>query len=715
MSARLSTGGAASDDQAWQQLEDVFAGLGQLARSSVAPDEFYRKLLDRSVRALSAVGGAVWLRAPGGAMRPVVQINWPGDAIAADDDSRLAHERVLTDVATSGRVASVPPHSAHEAESSANPTEHLLLVGAVGCEQRAESEEPRANQADSGPLPSGSSPFALSSQRAAAVAIIEILARPGASPAAAEGCEQFLSAVCELASDFHAHHELAQLRANACYRDELLRLAGNAHRHLDLKRTAYAVANDGRRVVGCDRLSVVAASGRRCRVLATSGVGRVERRSGAARRLAHLAELVRRVAEPAYYTDGQSDALPPIAAALEEHAEASHARQVAVVPLMQPSDDAGDFDTPSTARRDEPRFVLVAEQFDAQRDNLSRERLVEVAEVCASALYHALEVDRLPLRGVLRPLAVGKQFVAEHLSRTAIVAALVVAAIAALVLVPADFNVDAPGTLQPTVQQDVFAPRDGLVDEVLVAHGTVVTAGEPLVRLRDPSLDLELKRAHGERETARRQLDAVRATRTGSSRSDADSPDLYRLSAEQRELEQQLTNLDREIELLDQQREKLVVRSPIAGRVLTWDVGKRLVARPVQRGEVLVTVADLSDDWQLELDVADDRLGYVMAAAEASDEPLPVRFRLRSEDDALHTGHISEICRTADVRTGASQTAEPTVLVRVALDRLELSEVEQRELRPGLSARAQIECGRRSLGYVWLHDVWGAIVRWVRF
>ena len=72
MSAPLSTGGAPQESQTWQELEDVFAALGQLARSPVAPHEFYRSVLNHSVRALSAAGGVVWLRAGRGAMQPVV-------------------------------------------------------------------------------------------------------------------------------------------------------------------------------------------------------------------------------------------------------------------------------------------------------------------------------------------------------------------------------------------------------------------------------------------------------------------------------------------------------------------------------------------------------------------------------------------------------------------------------------------------------------------
>jgi multidrug efflux pump subunit AcrA (membrane-fusion protein) len=288
--------------------------------------------------------------------------------------------------------------------------------------------------------------------------------------------------------------------------------------------------------------------------------------------------------------------------------------------------------------------------------------------------------------------------------------------VVALVLVPADFRIDSPGTLQPVVRRDVFAPRGGLVDEVLVNHGTVVAVGEPLVRLRDPALDLDLKRVDGELQTTQRQLDAVRATRTDRQVRDAQAADAYRLSAEERELQQRLTNLRHELDLLNREREALVVTSPIAGRVLSWDISHRLIARPVERGEVLATVADLSAEWQLELEVPDDRIGYVLAAQHAIRPDLPVRFRLSSDDREQHAGQILEVSQTADVNVSERDAApSPTVLVKVALDDLQLSEAALRELRPGVSARAQIHCGRRSLGYVWLHDFWDAALEWLRF
>jgi hypothetical protein len=702
MSAPLSTGGARDELQTWQELEDVFSALGQLARSPAAPHEYYRTVLDQSVRALAAAGGVVWLRAGSGVMQPVVQLGRASAVAERSEDARRAHEALLKEAVHGRKVFSVAPHTVDEERpNAANLTDHLLVLGPVT-------------------VLSGDAAMDGKPDRGAVIAIIELWMRRDASPATYRGCEQFLTAICDLAADYHAFHELRRLRQDENHRSQLLELGRMVHCQLNLPATAYAVANEGRRIIDCDRLSVLVGHGRSCRLLAASGVSRVERRSGVARRLAQVAELVRRTDEPAHYTDGECDALPPVAEAIARHVEESHARQLAAIPLRQPRDaNAADAAQSSRERRrartSRPQFVLIAEQFDARERELRRDRLVEVAEVSATALYNALAVDQLPLGWLLRPLGRIKQAVARHLTRTVVFAAAVAGAIAALVLVPADFTVEAPGTMQPSVRRDVFAPRSGLVDEVLVKHGADVSQDEPLVRMRDPSLELELKRVDGELATAERQLDAVRATRTNRAIRETNPVESYRLSAEERELQQKVTNLRRELDLLKHERDQLVVTSPIRGRVLTWDVGHQLLARPVERGEVLVTVADLSSPWQLELAVPDDQMGYVLAAQEELKPDLPVRFRLGSEERATHTGRIAEVCQTADLPHDNTTRPTPTILTKVELDSQEFLATAGDEVRPGVSARAQIECGRKPLGYVWLHDIWDAAIQWWKF
>jgi multidrug efflux pump subunit AcrA (membrane-fusion protein) len=728
MSSPLTSAAPVMGQPAWQELEDVFAGLGQLARSSAPPEDFYRQLLEQCVRSLSAVGGAAWLRAGDGSLRIVAQCRWPAAQIGADAPGRRAHEKFLSDAASGGCVVSAPPAAAGGEEPPGNPTDCTLLVAPIQVRREVAESNDDANErgfesalriSKSGRGPS------------ATLAILEILQRPDSSPGAQRGYEQFLTAVAELAADYHIFRELRELRRNAAYREQLLCLSRQVHCDLNLSETAYAVANDGRRVIACDRLSVLlSGGGRSARLLATSGTLRVERRGETPRRLEELAGLVARTNEPAYYADAQCDALPPIAEALERHAEATHARQIMAVPLRSPHElQRGE---PGSGAEDSPRppiaavrFVLIAEQFDARDGDLQRERLVETAEVVGSALANALEVDRLPLAWLLRPMGAARQRLAARWPRWAVALAGGAAAALALILVPANFHVEAPGTLQPVVRHELFAPRSGLVDAVLVEHGAAVAAGQPLVRLRDPALELEINRVHGEIETAQRQIDAVRAMKTsrvagsGGSGSGTGRPaapiDMYRLSADERELDQRLANLRRELDLLHDERASLVVNSPIAGRVLTWDVANRLVTRPVERGEVLATVADLSADWRLELDVPDNRIGHVLAAQQALGPDLPVRFRLSSDDREQHLGRVAEICRTADVDADGGAPPAPVVRINVSFDASEFDAAARGELRPGVSARAQIACGRRPVGYVWLHDIWDAVIGWLRF
>src|SRR3954470_19366051 len=693
MSAPLPTGGAPLELQAWHELEDVFAQLSQLARSPVAPHDFYRTALDQSVRALSAEGGAVWLRAGDRSYQIAAQTGQSLLPRGHTEETELAHVQMLGEVAHEGNVVTIGPQSHFKNSSAVNSTDHVIVFAPV------KSRPPRPNGESGG-----------------AIAVVGLWMRPDASPATYRGCEQFLMGMCEIAADYHAFEERRRLLDEDHHRTELLELGRRVHNQLRLSATAYEVANEGRRILDCDRLSVLISRGRRCRLLATSGVSQFERRSGTARRLQKIAELIRRTDEPAFYSDGESDALPPVADAIERHVAESHARHLAAIPVRWPEKRADE--KPLDKKRSlgrRPVFVLIAEQYDAREGELRRDRLVEVADVCPTALYNAREADRLPLRWFVRPLGKLTNAVAAHVPITLFVIAAIAAAVTALVVVPADFNIEAPGVLQPVVRRDVFAPRSGIVDEVLVQHNAMVTKGQPIVRMRDPALELELKRVDGEMETAQKQLDAVRATKTNRAVRDPTPIDSYRLSAEERELEQKLANSRRELELLQHERDQLVVTSPISGRVLTWDVGHQLLARPVERGEVLVTVADLSADWQLELDVPDERIGYILAAQNEMKPDLPVRFRLSSEERAEHVGKIAEVCQTANVAPEKTSRPKPTILTKVAFDTPELMKAVGGELRPGVSARAQIECGQRPLGYVWLHDIWDAAIQWWQF
>ena len=150
------------------------------------------------------------------------------------------------------------------------------------------------------------------------------------------------------------------------------------------------------------------------------------------------------------------------------------------------------------------------------------------------------------------------------------------------------------------------------------------------------------------------------------------------------------------MKILERQQSDLVVRSPIDGQAMTWNLKELLESRPVQRGQTLLTVADLDGPWVAELHVPDHRAGHVLAARDAMQPDLKVSFALASDPGTVYEGKISDVALSTEL----DDTAGATVLVTVAFDRAQVH-----GLRPGATVLAEIHCGRAALGYVWLHDL----------
>ena len=140
--------------------------------------------------------------------------------------------------------------------------------------------------------------------------------------------------------------------------------------------------------------------------------------------------------------------------------------------------------------------------------------------------------------------------------------------------------------------------------------------------------------------------------------------------------------------------------SPIAGEVLTWDVANRWQNRPVRQGERLVEIADMAGEWELDLEVADRDVQHLLAAQQELGENASVRYLLATDLQATYAGQVNRISSTAQHREGESPTVRVTVRV---------VDSERSALKAGASVVARIECGQRSLGYVWLHDAIDAV------
>ena len=401
-----------------------------------------------------------------------------------------------------------------------------------------------------------------------------------------------------------------------------------------------------------------------------------------------------------------NDLPPTLAETIQRHVDESQARRLVVVPI-QTSEERTD-DAPVIRR---PLAALVAEQFTSDEGEFSQQRVLELAAICEPSLRQVSQLDRFPMRASLR-WADRWEWLRDRwgLSRFAATVATLLLIAATLVLVKVDYEVEAPATLRPRIERDIFATTDGKVADVRIAHGDQVAAGDVLAVLHDPQLLLDRQRVDGEIATSRKRLEAIAVARTDRQVREESNNEKLPLSAEAEQLEKRLTSLEAQREILDRRREALTLKSPIDGTVLTLDVQNLLRTRPVERGQILFTVAETSAGWRLSAEVPQDRIGQIVAAQQAGDERLPVRFKLAGENDQIYSGQIDSISTAAVLDTDGLDQDSPTFEVQVAID-----QGQQLLARPGMSAQARIHCGRRSLGYVWLHDIWETVYSWLVF
>jgi hypothetical protein len=581
--------------------------------------------------------------------------------------AQSAHADLLETVSRSGQTRTILPRAGKATEISPNPTDFLLLLS---------------------PLPTGAD--------GEGAGVLEIAQRPGASPASQQGSLRLLDALAELAADFHRQQRLRLLQALAARTQLVEQFTLAVHASLDVAATACAIANEGRRLIDCDRVSVAVRRGGAFRLLSVSGVETLDRRSNIVRRLEELTNAVIAAGEPFWFAGDAEPLAPQIAAPLHAWQDESHARSLAIIPL-------------ETAAARPAGAALIVERFAGDApDEAYRHRVTAVCRHAEMALQNSLAHESFPLFRILQALSRARWFVAAgRLPKTVAVAATAVAALAALIFVPADFEIEARGVLQPRHRSDVFARSDGIVSEVLTDHTRECRAGEVLAVMSRSQLDFETSRVLGETQTARKRLASVQAARLDvNPQTAADREKYNQLTAEEEEVQELLKSLARQFEVLQAQREDLLVKSPLTGQVITWNVRQALEARPVQRGQVLLQVADLRGPWVLEVEVPDDRVGHVLLAQDQLQRDLPVSFMIATRPGAVYRGVIDKVALATAVRP----PEKANVLVTVAIDRDQIP-----QLRPNATVVARIYCGRRSIGFVWFHSFWELIQKKVLF
>lgn len=682
------TSGSIDEDavaRAKQEIQSLVQEVVELSRSEVEPGEFYSALMDKSVTALAAIGGVVWTQEEGAPLKLEYQVNLRQTGLGDSEEAQLQHGRLLQQVMTKGEPVLVQPHSGTGTaedgeEQAANPTDYLLVVAPIKSDRGVDG-------------------------------LVEIFQRTGARPTTQRGYLRFLTQICELAGEYVKTRRLRHFTTKQSLWEQLEGFTTLVHRALNSRETAYTIANEGRRLIGCDRVTVALRQGSGYQVAAISGQDTFDKRSNVVRLLRKLAAVVARTGEDMWFTGDTSNLAPQVEKAINEYVDESHTKQLAVLPLREIEREDEKPGEPKQKKRENILGAIIIEQLvDSRQPEGMLQRIDVVRRHSSTALTNAQEHEGLFLLPVWRALGKTRVLVtARNLPKTILALTALVGVVLALCFVPYDFTVIAEGKLMPEVRRDVFAGIDGMVLDVPVNHGDTVQAGDILARQRSVELEEQRSQLNGELSETVQDLASLERQRKMLDRRQVEPGELEELTGQIGQRRETRDALLEQSRLLEIKEKALTVTSPIAGKVVTWKVRELIRNRPVSKGQRLMEIADPTSPWELEIYVPEAKMGHVIERLQElrANDPnahLEVTFILATHSDAHLTGRVYDIDENAEVHGESGNT----VRMMVAFNQDDLKQLvadPANQLKVGADVKAKIICGRRAIGYVWFSDL----------
>jgi len=644
----MSTSPAISSEQlarTRRRVRSLAAEIASLSRSQVPTNQFHSEFLRRVLAAVGAMSGTLWhCRA---------ERDWHAAAQLPSPDpteiTKKAPPQWLAEVLTANqpRVIRVKPEAA---VAGTQPT----LILAI-------------------PLQSEQCPWG----------VLELRQRASIAPAALPGQLQFLQ---EMAKWFARHDSRSAAAGPADERlatpsdwREFLEFTQEIHGPGTTREAVSNLADAARRWLSADRASVVLLTKHRATLIGLSGLAKIDRRSPVVQSLEAWASEIRSAEGPIYWDQGpHADVKTGTAFAV--HRSVAQPTAVVALPLRSAA-------PPGTAPGPAPLLGwLIAEWFQLAELPATVPRRASAAQAQAELVLHRLPGNASSLaRGTVRGLF-----------KLACVLLVLCGLAAVLTCVETEFTLSARGILQPRSRRDVFAQVDGEVREVRIAHAQAVAAGDVLLVLQNEELERRLNEVAGQRLQLEATIASLQAERVGTNRPPADQR--VRLATQLKSCQESLIHIAEEEKLLEKQRQLLQVVSPMKGQVTTWNVAEQLLTRPVQRGQLLLSLADPDGPWELEIDLDEDRLGHLLAARQDLGAALPISFVLATSPEKSFAAQLTQVGQRVELRD------QPRPTVPLVAD-FKVHDVPAALLRPGATARVQIECGKRPLGFVLFHDL----------
>lgn len=250
-----------------------------------------------------------------------------------------------------------------------------------------------------------------------------------------------------------------------------------------------------------------------------------------------------------------------------------------------------------------------------------------------------------------------------------------IAVIVVALFLPGDYYITNNAAVESTNKHLLVSPYDGFIGEIHARPGDSVEQHQLLAKLKDDELNLERRKLSSELQQLHLEYDNALAN---GNRAQAA---IVNAQIEQSRIE---------LRLVEQKLERVQLKSPISGIIVSDDISQSLGA-PIKQGDVLFEIAD-SSDYRISLFVDERNVAYLKQHQSG-------KLTLKSMPGETLAITVERITPLSEVRDGRNY-------FRVDAD---FSSTPS-HLRPGMTGSARIFVERRALGWIWFHDIW----HWLR-
>lgn len=670
------------------RLQHHISGLTQevarLSLSQAALSEYYPQFLARAVDGLAALGGMIWLRTEQG-YRQECQLN-PGKVdFELTGTARLLHDQILRQAIQHARPIYLPPTDESEPPSDQpplNPSDSTIMLVPILLNDQVEG-------------------------------LLEIWHGPQRDPEAIPSMMQFLVRMADLASVYlvqreqRTHQDVQQQIG-----EQLDAFAKRIHGSLVPQQVAYLIANEGRILIGCDRLSVALHQGRHAAIEAISGVDTIDRRSNLLRRMQRLCDRVLNWGEKLVYRGVPDPSLPPdVLEDLDRYLEEGHCKLLIVQPLH---------DEREKKVHRKPRSALIVECFESSTPPAVLEaRLFEITTHATTSLYNSSLYRSIPLSFLWRPIAQVQEGLGGKTK--AIVSAVAIATlllVAALIFVPYPLKMDAKGQLLPESRRWVYSGVEGQVVrfEEGVHPGGLVAENQHLILMFDVQLEHKLVQLQSEIAAVQQDVAALSKQLNVA----ITEQDRLRISADKQQKEALRERKTWELRALRERTHSdpsrpgnFWIEAPLAGTILNFDFKEPLTNRQVKPSEPLLRIGNKDSRWEIELKIPQKHMGHIVAAFPGNDlqAELDVDLLVISAPTRTFKGKLAraKLAAEANPNKDDANEAEPVVLASVRIDGPGIAaedRIPPELLIVGTEVHSKVRCGNSRMGYSLFHGLW---------